>query len=217
MTDFFDPKDDDVVMQCDHCGRRTTFTIRDKYTFFTDAAEFPYSEKSFISWSIMQCRECLRPTCTESSQIVNGELTQVIVGPKTTILYPAEKTPLTNLPEAIEKKYMEALKIRNISPSSCAVQVRRRLEAICIHENAQGKVLAQKLKNLADSNRIPQTLADVASHLKQLGNLGAHFDEDEVSKEDVPIILDFLELLLEYLYVAPAKIEEVKNRLSGQS
>lgn len=74
-------------------------------------------------------------------------------------------------------------------------------------------MLADQLRSLADSGRIPRTLADVALHLKQLGNLGAHFDEVEVTEEDVPIILDFVELLLEYLYVAPAKIEAVRTRL----
>ncbi len=77
-------------------------------------------------------------------------------------------------------------------------------------------MLADKLKSLADTGRIPQTLVDVALHLRQLGNLGAHFDEDEVTEKDVLIILDFVELLLEYLYVAPAKIEAVKKRLNKQ-
>ncbi len=201
-------------MQCDHCGNRATFIIRAEYTDFVDVADYPYTEKAFITWYIMQCQTCSRPTFTESSKIVNGDLTKIIAGPSATILYPIERTPLTDLPEIIEQKYTEALKVRNISPSSCAVLVRKTLEAICRHENAQGRVLADKLKNLANSGRIPQTLADVALHLKQLGNLGAHFNEDEVTQDDVTIILDFVELLLEYLYVAPAKIEAVQKRLS---
>src|SRR5260370_2055867 len=150
----------------------------------------------------------------QSYRIVDSTLKELIVGPMTNILYPMSKTPLTNLPEVIEKKYAEALKVSTISPSSCAVLVRKTLEAICRHEHASGRVLADKLKNLADSGRIPQTLANVALHLKQLGNLGAHFDEEEVTVKDVPVILDFVELLLEYLYVAPAKIEAVKKGLN---
>jgi hypothetical protein len=45
-------------------------------------------------------------------------------------------------------------------------------------------------------------------------NLGAHDAEDDVTEEDVPIILDFLEAILEYLYVATAKIAAVQARLS---
>ncbi len=214
MPEFFNVTDINVVMQCDHCGNRASFIIRADYTDLRDAADgYHYTEKTLTTWYIMQCQTCFRPTFAESSKIVNGDLNKMIVGPFTAILYPAERTLLADLPEAIEKKYKEALLVRNISPSSCAVLVRKILEAICEHENAQGRVLAEKLRDLANSGRIPQTLADVATHLKQLGNLGAHINEDDVTQEDVPVILDFVELLLDYLYVAPMKIEAVRRRL----
>jgi hypothetical protein len=54
----------------------------------------------------------------------------------------------------------------------------------------------------------------MALHLKELRNLGAHDAEDEVTQEDVPIIVDFLKAILEYLYIAPAKIEAVRARLN---
>ncbi len=46
--------------------------------------------------------------------------------------------------------------------------------------------------------------------------MGAHEDkhEDEVSAEDVPVIFDFVDAILEYLYIAPAKIDAVKARLA---
>jgi hypothetical protein len=53
----------------------------------------------------------------------------------------------------------------------------------------------------------------MAQQLRLIRNLGAHNAGDEVTEEDVPIILDFLEAILEYLYVAPAKIEVVRQRL----
>ena len=37
---------------------------------------------------------------------------------------------------------------------------------------------------------------------------------DDVTEEDVPIILDFLEAILEYLYVAPAKVAALQVRLT---
>ena len=74
-------------------------------------------------------------------------------------------------------------------------------------------MLADKLTYLAGAGRIPQTLAEMAHHLKELRNLGAHDAEDTVTEEDVPIILDFLEAILEYLYVAPAKVAAVQARL----
>ena len=46
--------------------------------------------------------------------------------------------------------------------------------------------------------------------VEELRNLGAHDAEDEITEADVPIILDFLEAILEYLYVAPARVAAVQ-------
>ncbi len=108
---------------------------------------------------------------------------------------------------------MAALKVQDIEPSACAVLVGRTLEAVSNYEKATGKTLSDKLNNLVSSDRIPKTLGEMAHQLRQIRNLGAHDAEDEVTEEDVPIILDFLEAILEYLYVAPAKIAAVQARL----
>ena len=135
---------------------------------------------------------------------------------KNRILYPGSKkakTPLINLPKTIERNYFAALKVQDIEPSACAVLVGRTLEAVCNYEKATGKTLSDKVNNLVNSDRIPRTLAEMAHQLRQIRNFGAHDAEDEVTEEDVPIILDFLEAILEYLYVAPAKIAAVQARL----
>lgn len=95
---------------------------------------------------------------------------------------------------------------------------------MCKHENAKGKALADKLTNLADTNRIPPTLALMAHQLRALRNLGAHSDDDEVQDTDVPVIIDFVpviidfvDAILEYLYEAPYKIKKLQDRLDGKS
>ena len=105
----------------------------------------------------------------------------------------------------------------NIEPNSFAVQMGRTLEAVCNYEKAAGKTLSDRLNNLVSSGRIPPTLAQMAQQLRQIRNLGAHDVDDEVSEQDVPIILDFVEAVLEYLYVAPAKIAAVQARLNKTS
>ncbi len=120
---------------------------------------------------------------------------------------------LQAVPQAIRKAYEAALKVKNVEPNAFAVLVGRALEIMCKCENVQSRVLAEKLRNLGDSGRIPQVLAQMALQLKQLRNLGAHVAEDEVKEEDVPIILEFVEAILEYLYVAPEKIAKVQARL----
>ncbi len=213
-----------IMMQCDHCGKRTTFALRVEY-MHTDRAEVASEKRNYgnkviytyRTWQIVQCLECSKPTMTQIYRVSSSYDSSADPIPKTEILYPVDKLPLSNLPGAIEKAYMAALKVR-YEPNACAVLVGRTLEVVCAHEHVPGRVLAERLKNLANSGRIPQTLAEMAQQLRLLRNLGAHDDDnDEVTEEDVPIILDFLEAILEYLYVAPAKIAAVQARLDRTS
>lgn len=211
---------------CGHCNKVTVFEPRGEGTKNGATLDLKYHDgQEITSWRILECQWCKRPTLEEIVTSYSFKTDDVYgwmdpVSFEITILYPEEKpvkTPLTNLPEMIERKYLAALKVQNVEPSACAVLAGRALEAICNFEKAAGKTLSDKLNNLVSSDRIPKTLAEMAHQLRQIRNLGAHDADDEVTEEDVPIILDFLEAILEYLYVAPAKIVAVQKRLKKTS
>lgn len=214
-------------MQCGHCGKLASFTIRGEGTQYGAVLDNSgsYDGQDITTWRILECEWCKKPTLEEAVMSYDfvGDAFSVgmeLQSSKVTVLYPETKTakaPLTNLPEMIEKKYLAALKVQDIEPSACAVLVGGTLEAVCNYENATGKTLLERLNSLVSSNRIPSTLAEMAHQLRQIRNLGAHDAEDEVTEEDVPIILEFLEAILEYLYIAPAKITAVQRRLKKTS
>lgn len=129
------------------------------------------------------------------------------------VVYPVAKTPLTNLPVKIAKEFEATLKVQSINANACAVQARRTLEAIFVHEGATKGTLAEKIETLIKNARIPPLLADIAHIGRRIGNLGAHFDIGEATSEDVAVMIVFLETILEYLYVIPAKVASVKARL----
>jgi len=214
------------VTLCGHCGKRAVFHERASGTQYGAELDDPYTThydgQTLTTWRILECAVCAKPTFVEETVVYyydvdNVQKFRVVNSAETTVLYPeakAAKTPLTNLPETIEKRYKATLKVQDIEPRSCAVLAGVTLEAVCNHENATGRTLAAKINNLVNSDRIPPTLAQMARQLKQLRNLGAHDAKDEITEEDVPIILDFLEAILEYLYVAPAKVAAVQARLN---
>jgi hypothetical protein len=201
------------IMNCGHCGNRTLFDKLAEHKETKDNWEDAGSDSTtdYIYWYLLLCLTCRNITLEKYSFSVTGNIANDDFESK--ILYPVEKPRLTDLPVAIEKRYRAALKVQDIEPNACAVLVGRALEAACNHEKAPGKRLADKLTYLAGADRIPKTLAEMAHQLKELRNLGAHDAEDDVTEEDVPIILDFLEAILEYLYVAPAKVAAVEARL----
>jgi Domain of unknown function (DUF4145) len=200
-----------IVMLCGHCGNRTSFEIVAEHS---KRCPIGIDGDTVMSWRILLCSTCSKPTIEEDTQNVDRNIISSR-SKNAKILYPIINNRFTDIPEKIGKKYMEALHVRNVSPGSCAVMIGRTLEAVCNHENAQGRNLAQKLNDLAQKDKIPNTLVEMAQQLRELRNLDAHEAEDEVTETDVPIIIDFVEAILEYLYVAPAKIEAVRTRLSN--
>src|SRR3989442_5289312 len=188
------------IIQCGHCGKRAVFYIRGEgKKYGAILQEDPtYEGMNITTWRILECESCHQPTLEQISG--NYLLLTTPYGSETTIsdeqkilLYPVNRPTLTNLPKTIEKKYMDALSCLGSAPCAFAAMTGRTLEAVCNYEQMEGKTLAHKLEKLIRSERIPPTLAQMAQQLRQIRNLGAHDDvEDDVTEEDVPIILELL-------------------------
>lgn len=221
-----------IIMYCGHCGNQTGFTIRGSCTLDKSVEEEMmegHTEQLFediSEWRLLQCITCSKPSLEythktadylNSYSDVDYEGEEIDVVPRThekNIVYPLGQPNLPNLPATIEKEYHDTLKVRNISPVACAVLARRTLEAIFTEENAAGRTLEAKVNNLIQSDRIPPLVADLVHLGRRIGNLGAHFDKEEVTEQDVSAMLEFLETILEYLYVLPAKVATVRARLT---
>jgi Domain of unknown function (DUF4145) len=178
-------EDAPIVLICRHCGNKTVF---EKYGDYSYDYHLPSGyEVEVTQFVLLKCLSCSMPTIQQNT--LYGGLLYKEWPTVTDILYPSAKIPLMDLPPVIENRYQAALKVRNIEPSACAVLIGRTLEAICKHEKAVGRTLADKINNLLTSNLIPKTLAEMAGQLRQIRNLGAHEAEDEETEEDVPIIM----------------------------
>ncbi len=218
-----------IVMFCGHCGNETGFEIRGQYRLDQSVVDEEPIFGDITEWRLLQCITCSRATLEhthKTADYTNAYLDgddpdgDDWVTPTTferKVLYPLQQSYLTNLPTEIEREYRNTLKVRNISPVACAALARRTLEAILTHEQAQGHTLMQKVDNLIKSDRIPPLLAEMAHLARKIGNLGAHFNTDDVTEEDVTTLLDFVETILEYLYTAPAKVEVIRRRLNKLS
>jgi hypothetical protein len=217
------------VVLCGHCGKSAVFHERAVGTLRGEEPLDPWKAtqwdfQTVVTWRVLECASCDKPTLVEETVEHNLDGSRAdttiytyISSAETRVLYPdaTAKNILTNLPTAIEKAYRGALAVQDIEPNLCAVAVGRTLEAVCNHENVKPGKLAARLSILASTGRIPTILAEMANQLKQLRNLGAHVDNlDEVAARDVPIMLHFVEAILEYLYVAPAKIAALQARLA---
>lgn len=118
-----------------------------------------------------------------------------------------------SVPELIQKIYSEATAIKNRAPNAFANQIRRSLEALCRDRGANKRSLVQSLQELATRGEIPPTLADMTDVLRQLGNIGSHAGDEEIDPAYVDVIDDFFRAIVEYVYIAPYKVNEFKARL----
>ncbi len=129
------------------------------------------------------------------------------------LAYPESGQMHVVVPEIIRNAYKEAHRIKNIAPNAFAVQIRRALEAICIDQGETNGNLVSKLKRLSEKEKIPPVLTDAGDILRLLGNVGAHGLSDSVQPLQAFALDEFFRVIIEYLYIAPSKIEEFKKSM----
>ena len=129
-------------------------------------------------------------------------------------LWPWEEGFLSeSIPESIRRQVVEARACLEANAyTACVVMVRRTLEGVAKHKNAQGRSLAESLRRLRENQTIDGQLVEWASALRVLGNQGAHFSEDDVTLEDAQDALALAETLLEHVYVWSERFTRFRNR-----
>jgi|GEM_PF-601757 len=120
------------------------------------------------------------------------------------------------VPQQIVKLYEQIWPLRYVSPTIFAGQMRRILELICHDQKAQGKSLFLSLQDLATRGILPKPYAEATDLLRTIGNMGAHSGTDDVDFWDAELLDDFFRWTIEFLYVAPAEIERLKQRIQGR-
>ena len=90
--------------------------------------------------------------------------------------------------------------------------VRRAIEGFCAENGVKNKTLHRALRELVEREVIDVRLLEWADGLRILGNAGAHFTEDVVSKQDASDALDLVEAMLDYVYVFSVKFQQFKTR-----
>lgn len=213
--------------------------IPDDYGYVND------SQDEQRMWFLFQCTACSRPIlaeCIVPERKKFGEVPEVFRrgiqyseikpdfpvilfddhSPNERILYPQNEAVKGDwtwvLPDGVRHTYQAALKVQSVDAEAFAIMVGRTLEEICSAEKATGNRLVDKIKSLANAGRIPQVLADMFTQLRLLRNLAAHADKSDytVTEKDVSIIREFIDAILEYLYIVRWKIDYLEKQMKGE-
>lgn len=171
--------------------------------------DFPY----LVKLEIFRC-----PICKEESIKVSG-LGEKVKG-MYRWLYPqsvAKKYP-DYIPEQIRIDYMEATEIIELSPKASATLARRCLQGM-IRDfwNVNNKdSLYQEIEAIKD--RVSPSTRRALDDIRQLGNIGAHMEQDidkiiSIDPGEAEMLLKLIEHLIEEWYVARHDTEELMEEI----
>lgn len=194
---------------CNHCGNVTSQRILFQYEGSEIAQMGDGKTQAFdVYYSLTKCEVCDdvllygRPEYDDETYFGY-------------VLYPEQKSLSDAVPLEIRKVYSEAKAISKIAPNAFAVQIRRALEFLCTEKKVKGKDLNEQIGSMAEMGMIPPVLATMTNGIRHFGNIGAHASDVEVTKGDVVLIDDFFKAIVEYVYVAPGKIDALQKRLES--
>lgn len=198
-----------VISVCGHCGNRTPHRIVFEHTnsmLYDEIDEKKLFEP--FKYIALICGTC------EGLSILGGfehELHGFIqFYPR---LYPKSGELGLGIPESIRKIYSEIWPIKKNAPSAFVGQIRRALEYLCKEQKAKGKNLFEQLNSLSEMKILPATLTEMTDLIRKVGNIGVHASDEDISIWDAELVDEFFRTVIEYVYIAPNKVQRLKRSL----
>ena len=164
-----------------------------------------------INVELFKCLNCERPILTKEDYT---EIEGDYFPQGKSLLFPEKESEfLANAPKSIINPYREAVKCYKANAyEACVIMCRKGIDAICAEKGEIKGNLLDKLKTLKDRQLLEITFFNWANRLREIGNIGAHSHDYEISKEDAKDALDFFEALIMYLYHLVNKYYEFLKR-----
>jgi len=203
------------VAFCPHCGNRAPqkLVYRQRYrgVWFSVNGDVSKEEDSELPgptyYYVVVCETCNEVLVYHSVGVPASHFSEA------DLVYPEPGELHYSVPDVVANCYKEAARIKNLAPNAFAVQIRRALEALCEDRGVNERTLARSLNVLAERGEIPATLAEMTDILRLLGNIGAHAADQSVKPGHVHVMDDFFKAVVEYVYVAPYKLQEFRKKL----
>lgn len=207
------------VHTCYHCGNTGKLRYIEKvgWRVFLEDREINnnncYEKIDYNSlveseyWFIFECPVCNKPVLISEYKWVpeNSTISK--------IEYPSVAIPKEGVPKEIYTAFESAIKTKGIDYAICLLSLRRVLEMICKDKGAEGNTLEKKIKDLVNKNIFTSTIDDACWIIRQLGNEAAHADKIEVYQNDVEQVIEYISVIIKYLYSIPCQVEIMRKKI----
>ena len=205
-----------MVHTCYNCGNTGILKYIDKINM----QDVQHEEDEFgnvqyhqviedLDWFIFQCPVCEHPVLISEYTCIGmpdgkSEIETV---------YPIPPVNYIGVPQTIRDSFDAAVKTKGIDCSICLLSLRRTLEMICKDKCAEGDTLEKKIQDLVNKKVLPEMLNNACWIIRQLGNDAAHADSVEFYKNDAEQVIEYVAIVINYLYSLPIRIDEQKKKI----
>lgn len=207
-----------IIEECRHCGNKTKLDIVEKYTEYGDP-EFDYRWEK--NWLMLKCCACgkisLGSIYSGEDTIISYSNGEYEYDETYTTHFPIETYNGTNVPEKVNDAFSSALKVHYVDNVICLIALRRTLEIICKDNGANGKTLEKKILDLTQKCVFPKVINEASDILRILGNEAAHGDDVNYDERIMQEMINFTQIIIEYVYVIPFRINHIKSKLISKS
>jgi hypothetical protein len=122
------------------------------------------------------------------------------------------------VPADLRKLYLEAASIESKSPNGAAFLARRILEQALRDRFRSKQRLVDLIDRFLEEEHPPQRLHDLMTDIRQFGNIAGHPGQSidgewiDIDSSEAEYTLDVASEVLDFLYVRPARQEEMRER-----
>lgn len=205
------------LVQCKHCSNRAPMPIKVSHSEIVSHEPPLAVARSVAPWDEGPVFELLKcPACGKINLATYYWHDAMDASDADyQIVYPVARCLPEGLPAQVQSAYSAALSVRSVDANAFGVLLGRVLEIVCVDRRAEGRSLADQLRDLAGKGEIPEKLVEVARGLRQFRNVGAHAGLGTLTEVEVPILDDLTRAILEYVYSAPLLAQKAATRLAA--
>lgn len=205
---------------CGYCGTRH---VALELQWSSRAIHDSGGERRF--WAALACPRCAGVTLLEMSMQNEASTRDTTIGGGSDVTViravpRSEDTSLAvdHLPSDVSEFYENALRVLQANvPDAAAVQLRKTLEAAAAHKGIRERQLVSSIKKLVEQGYVTLDFKDVMTHIRQIGNAGAHYTDVRLTKSEVERSLRFTTQVLRNLFEVPGELEALRRDAEAEA